>query len=822
MYRQRPHWYSEDLFLLGGVLRLVHHAPDFINKRSICLLLIVFFLGQLFCQMNEPSGRLIAGDPVSFELDVQPVLTSAGCNAGACHGKQRGQNGFQLSLLGFDSDFDYSAITKQSRGRRIFPAAPQKSLLLLKASGEIPHGGGRRLNKESDNYKTLLAWLQQGNARAIPNETKLSRIQLNHNSRLLSPGESDQLLVTAFYADQSQRNVTAQATFQSNDPAIVSVNEKGVLIAGGLPGETAIMVRFMNVIEVCQVAIPLPNPVAESYYSSLPINNFIDELVWKKLRRLNIKPSAPIEDAKFMRRVYTDIIGRLPTRKEARQFLKDGQPEKRKQLVNDLLDRPEYAQFSANKWADLLRTNPYRVGIKTTLNYDNWIRRQFRQNVPYDEFVRSLVTARGSTFRNGAVTMFRDRRSPDELTTIVTQLFLGIRLECAKCHHHPFEKWSQGDFYSFAAYFSDVSRKGTGLSPPISGSEEIVTETGSGKVFHPTTGERLLPRPLYDVLGFKMPTVSQETGDEVFSDNRSADSLMEKLRQRDSQPSLRDQLANWMTSPDNSFFARVQVNRIWADLMGRGIVEPVDDLRATNPPTNAELLEALAADFQTSGFDQKSLIRKICNSYVYSLGSQPNPENVSDRLNHSRHYRQRLRAETLLDSIAGITGVDPTYAAMPVGSRSVEIWTHRTGSLFLDTFGRPNPNEDPPCMRTNEFTVTQSLHLMNAKEIHAQLRNEKGVVAKLAASEKKPLEIVEEIYLMIYGRFPVEAEMQFAISVITGENKGSGGDAEIDGNRKLENSEATEKKTAVGSLRRAGIEDLMWAMINSPEFSIQD
>lgn len=763
------------------------------------------------------TQQAAAADEVSFELDVQPILTSTGCNSGACHGKQRGQNGFQLSLLGFDSDFDYAAITLESRGRRVFPAAPEQSLFLLKATGTVPHGGGRRIAKDSQNYKVLQKWLAQGRKRHAAEETSLERISLNTTNELLNPGEQRQLTVTAHYADGSKRVVTDVSTFQSNDPAIVAVSPTGLVVAGQLPGETAIMARYMNIIEVCSVAIPLAEKVAPGVYEKLPRHNGIDDLIWKKLQRLNITPSEPIGDAKFMRRVFTDIIGRLPTADEARQFLASDETDKRKKLVDQLLEMPEYAEFAANKWADLLRTNPYRVGIKTTLNYDHWIRQQFRNNVPYDQFVYSLITARGSTFRNGAVTMYRDRRSPDELTTIVTQLFLGIRLECAKCHHHPFEKWSQEDFYSFAAYFKNVGRKGTGLSPPISGSEEIILETGKAKVYHPATGKLLSPRPLFGELVAELAS------------SKTPLSATELMATTTAPKTLRQSLAEWITSKENPYFAQVQVNRVWADLMGRGIVEPVDDLRATNPPTNKELLDYLAKDFQEHDFDLKHLIRTICGSYAYGLSSIPNENNTADRLNHSRHYRHRLRAETLIDSLAQITGVESTFAATPAGSRASEIWTHRTGSIFLDTFGRPNPNEDPPCERTREFTVTQSLHLMNAKDIHQRLTSSSGTAAKLAKSKKSPAEIATEIYLSIYSRRPDDAELAFATKLLRGENTVSPPEQPIitkGSETKPSSSGAANRSAGVKlpspAVLKTRIEDLMWGMINSPEFSIQD
>ena len=435
--------------------------------------------------------------PVSFELDVQPILSAQGCNAGACHGKQRGQGGFQLSLLGFDSDFDYAALASNGRGRRIFPAAPDESQLLQKPTGRLPHGGGIRFENGDDDYAILRRWIVQGLPRRVADEPTLLRVEIEPTEFSLQPLETSQLEATAFYSDGASRDVTLRTAFQANESAIASVDETGQIAAGPLPGETAIMARYMNQIAVASVAIPLPGEVDAEFYASLPKNNFIDELVWRKLALLRITPSPPVDDAKFLRRVYLDLIGRLPSADEARAFLAGDSPARRQELVNALLERPEYADHWANLWVDLLRPNPYRAGIKATLNFDNWIRDQFRTNRPYNDFARDLVTAQGSTWDNGAATLFRDRRSPDELTTIVAQLFLGVRLECAKCHHHPFEKWGQNDFYSFAAYFARVGRKGRGVSPPISGDEEIIFLAKKGSVAHPLTGETLAPRPLF-------------------------------------------------------------------------------------------------------------------------------------------------------------------------------------------------------------------------------------------------------------------------------------------------------------------------------------
>jgi hypothetical protein len=706
-----------------------------------------------------------AEEPVSFELDVQPIMSSRGCNAGACHGKARGQNGFQLSLLGFDPEFDYASLTMNARGRRVFPAAPERSLLLQKPAGEVPHGGGLRLDADGADYEVLRRWIAQGMPRHVEGEPSLVRIDVEPTQRLMRPAEEQPLKVTAHYSDGSARDVTSRTSFQANEAAIVAVDADGIMKAGPIPGETAIMARYMSHIATCDVAIPLAGDVPAELYANLPRYNFIDDLVWKKLQSLGITPSGPIDDAKFMRRVHLDTIGRLPTPDEVRGFLSDNDPNKRVALIDALLERPEYADHWANKWADLLRPNPYRVGIKAVLNYDNWIRDSFRKNKPYDEFVRELVTAQGSTWQNGAVTMFRDRRSPDEVTTLVSRLFLGVRLECAKCHHHPFEKWGQDDFYSFAAYFARVGYKGTGLSPPISGGEEIVMTAKSGSVKHPLTDEVLPPRPLFG----DAPSIEDN------ADPREA-------------------LAAWITSDENEYFSQVIVNRVWADLMGRGLVEPIDDLRTTNPPTNGPLLEALAAEFRAQKYDLKKLIRTITSSYVYALSSIPSDRNVADTQNHSRHYRQRLRAEVLLDSLSDITGIPDSFAAMPPGSRANQIWTTRIGSLFLDTFGRPDPNQDPPCERSGESTVTQTLHLMNAPALHQKVTSDNGRPAHLAASMRSPEEIVEELYLFVYARLPDQQERQLGRGLF-------------------------EEK---GTTRRQATEDLLWALINTPEFVFKD
>lgn len=718
---------------------------------------------------DSPDGQPKAIEPVSgtykFELDIQPIFTARGCNAGACHGKSRGQNGFALSLLGFDSDFDYNSLVKDARGRRVFPSSPEQSLLLRKATGELPHGGGIRIEPNSPDYHALKDWIALGAPRVAATDPKLVGISISPDPHSLSAGATENLTITAHYDSGIARNVTGVSAFQSNEPAIVSVDRGGRLKASQLPGEATIMARYMGRIATWSTAIPRAEAVPPETYAALPRNNAIDGHVWKKLSELNVLPSAAASDATWCRRVYLDAIGRLPTPEEARAFAASNEPNKRGTLIDELLDRPEYADFWANKWADLLRPNPYHVGIKATFTLDSWLRDAFRQNMPYDQFARKILTAQGSTWRNGAVTVFRDRREPSELASNLSQIFLGARLECAKCHQHPFEVYGQKDFYGMAAFFSRIGRKGVGISAPISGGEEMVFVAASGEVRHPITNEVLKPTPLFG------KPIDVAAGD----DPRAA-------------------LVEWATSPDHPTFAHVQANRIWAELFGVGIVDPVDDLRATNPPSNPALLNELASEFRRYGFDQKKLLKTIFMSHVYGLGSLPNATNSGDNRNYSRHYRQRLRAETLLDAIADVTQTSVEMDGMPGGTRAMEVWTHRASSDFLDAFGRPDPNQDPPCERTPDATVVQALHLMNAPDLQRKIATDTGRAKTLSASPKAPAEIIDELYLATYSRLPTEDERSALIAEF-------------------------EKP---GTDRKVLVEDLLWSLINSPEFVYKD
>lgn len=726
-------------------------------KLNIRLMLL--FVVLTLC---ASASAVVAAEPaIDFENDIIPILTAGGCNSGPCHGKARGQGGFKLSLFGFDPDFDHVALSREGRGRRVFLPSAEQSLLLLKPTGRVPHGGGLRTEFDGSEYRLLKRWIESGMPRRAPDAPKLARVAVDPAARVLGLNQEQQLKVTAHYSDGSTRDVTSLTAYQSNEDGIAGVDDSGLVSTTSITGEAAIMARYMGMIAVSTISVPLSGDVPASVYEDLPRKNFIDDLVWKKLQRLGLTPSEPATDETFLRRATLDIIGRVPTVDETRAFIADESPDKRAKLIDALLEHPEYADHWANKWADLVRPNPYRAGIKAVLNYDNWIRTAFRENWPYDRFVREQLTATGSTFRNGAVVMFRDRRTPDELTPMVSQLFLGIRLECAKCHQHPNEVWGQNHFYGFAAYFDSIGRKGRGVSPPISGSEEYFFPGTRRAVKHPLTGAEMTPAPLF----------GEAPVPEGAEDPRIA-------------------LAEWITSDDNQFFRQVIANRIWRDMMGRGLVEPVDDIRASNPPSNPELLEALALDLRDHDYNLKHLIRRIASSHVYGLSSLPSDRNRSDTRNYSRFLRERLRAEVLLDSVTQITGVSEKFAAMPPGSNSRQLWSHRIQSLFLDAFGRPDPNQDPPCERTPESTIVQALHLMNSQSVHDKVVSDSGTAAALGTGDQSNEEIVDELYLSVYARFPTDDEKSATVRFLA------------------DNADS----------RRKAVQDLLWAMLNTPEF----
>jgi len=698
---------------------------------------------------------------LSFVNDVLPILSKAGCNAGSCHAKAEGQNGFKLSVFAYDPKSDYRQIVQADRGRRVFPACPEESLILKKPTLGIEHEGGQRFEVGSAPYLTIKKWIQQGMPYARSNEATLAEIKISPAERRYRKGAKQRLLVQARYTDGSLRDVTDLADFSSSDKEMAKVDENGSVTVGPVSGEGVIITRFMGLVDISRITVPADKVLPDSLYEALPVNNEIDRLVYQRLKKLALAPSDVCTDNEFLRRASLDSIGRLPSPELVTEFLADASSDKREKLIDRLLDDPAYGDHWAVKWGDLIRPNPSRVGVKPVYLLDLWLRDSFRQNKPYDQLVRELLTAKGSTHQYGPAVIFRDKREPIDASAFVGQIFLGVRMECAKCHHHPNEKWSQSDYYQLAAFFGQTKHKGQGISPPISGEPEYIWYGPGGEVKHPVSGEVMKPKPPDG----EAPELSAETDP-------------------------REKLVEWMCAPSNPFFARAIVNRIWSQFMGRGIVDPVDDSRASNPPTNKELLDWLAQDFVTHHYDLKHLMATIMRSRVYQLSSIPNPDNMRDTKNFSRSYRRRLSAEVLLDAVCDFTGVPEKFDGLPPGARALETWNNKMDSEFMDAFGRPNSSAECPCERDSKASVVQVLHLMNSNKLQAKLGATSGRVKKLAESKLEEPAIIEDLYLSAFSRRPTETELKSA-----------------------EKAFKTE-----GATRKTAIEDIMWAMINSAEF----
>ncbi|HVS38365.1 MAG TPA: DUF1553 domain-containing protein [Gemmataceae bacterium] len=688
----------------------------------------------------------------NFENDVEPILSRYACNSAGCHGKAEGQNGFKLSVFGFDPAADYAALVKEARGRRVFPAAPEYSLVLRKISGRIAHGGGVRVPADSADYATVRDWIAAGAPFGRSTDPKVAAVRVEPHERVLAPDGKQQLRVIATYSDGREADVTALAKFLSNNDGLASVDAAGLVTAGDAPGEAAVMAGFMNQVDVFRVVVPRAEHI--DHYPSVPENNFIDGLVFAKLRKLNIVPSDVADDAEYLRRVYLDVIGTLPTADEARRFLDDRRPDKRARLVDELLERPEYADYWALQWSDLLRVDRQALGPKRAYAYYKWIHEEVAANQPLDEFTRSIVTAEGPLGEDPPADFYKVVTRPGDEAGTISQVFLGVRIGCAECHHHPFDRWGTADYYGMTAYFSGVSVKPAGR-------DEAVFVDGMPSAKNPRTGEEYFAH----ALGEPAPAKAPEPGDR------------------------RAVLADWLTRPDNPFFARNLANRVWAHFLGRGLVEPVDDVRATNPPTNPELLDALAKSLIDEKYDVKALIRTITASRVYQLSSKPNPTNERDEQNYSRAPFKRIQAEVLLDMVSQTTGVPERFDGMPAGTRAIQLWDSKASHYFLKVFGRPERVSACECERRKEPSTAQVLHLLNAPEIQAKLQHEAGHVAKLAKREGGDESLAEDLYLTFYGRRPTEEERANAVAYL----------------RKAKD-------------RRAAVEDLAWSLMNSLEF----
>jgi hypothetical protein len=706
--------------------------------------------------MDRPS-------PASFRRDVIAALNVGGCNAGACHGTPSGKNGFKLSLRGFDPPADYLQLTREQFGRRTDKHDPQASLMLLKAVGAVPHEGGQRFGLTSVPGEMITAWLGEGLADDPATLPAVKKAEVTPASRVhKAPAKWQQLAVNVTFADGTARDMTRLTNFSSSDPSIADVNPNG-LVEFKRPGEVAILCRYLE--EMVAVRITYLEPREGFVWPNPPEANYVDQHVFAKLKLMSIAPSDLCTEDEFVRRAYLDCVGRLPTGDEVKAYLADKTPTKRDLLIDKLVDLPEFADFWALKWADVLRSSRKTIQEKGSYGFQAWLRGHFRRNTPVDEIVRELVTATGNTYANPPANYYRIAKDPTSLAETTAQLFLGVRMQCAKCHNHPFEKWTQDDYYGLAAWFARVKTRpeavvGTKPAGAKGVSAEVVFLARDGEITQPRTQKTMKPR--YPGIG----DVDVKPG----GDRRTT-------------------LAAWLTGPENPFFARSVANRVWFHLMGKGIVDPVDDFRESNPSCNDELLDALAADFAKTGFDMKRLVKTVMKSRTYQLSAQPTETNRDDAKYFSHAVTKLLTAEQLLDALCDVTAMPEKYKGLPDGTRAIQLPDGEVNHPFLKTFGQPARELACECERESDGNLAQALQLINGPTVNEKIRNPANRLGKLLGGKATEEEVLTELYYAALSRPPFDDEKKLALAHV-----------------------------AKGADKRKAWEDVLWALINTREF----
>ncbi|QDT84058.1 DUF1549 and DUF1553 domain-containing protein [Gimesia chilikensis] len=695
--------------------------------------------------------------PLDFTNDIAPILTRQGCNGGGCHGKSGGRGGFQLSLFGFQPEQDYEWITRDIRGRRIFPASPEDSLLLRKATMKIPHGGGKRLEESSPEYARLVRWIEANTPHGPADAPELVKLTVEPEFESLGHNEQQQLTGTAHYSDGSTRDVTPLVEFRSNDTSVGTVDERGLVTSLERTGETSVLALYQGEVSVAKILVP--STEQPESWPDFPIANFIDEHIQRKLKVLQVPPSPLADNATFIRRASLQIAGRIPTTDEVESYANSTDPDKRNKLIARLVRSGDYADHFAQKWSDLLRNK--RRGQKPrqpgTIAFHRWLRNKVAANVPYDEMVRGVLTATGDVSVNPPAQWYAEVRYLDRYVDDMAQVFLGLRIGCARCHHHPFEKYSQQDYYGLAAFFSRVNRTG-GSGVAERRANEMISVKQTGQVKHPVTGEVVPPHglggPDLEIPPFEDP---------------------------------RHYLVDWMTQSENPYFARAFVNRMWAHFFGRGLVHPLDDLRVTNPAANEPLLAELAEEFTRSGYDMRHIVELICASSTYQLSSQANEINLEETQNYARFYPQRISAEVLLDAIDDVTDSPTRFSGLPKNTRALQLPDEDYSNQFLTLFGRPKRESACECERVSEPSLSQSLFVMNNGFV---LSKATGPYAVDLAKDKRETERkVRALFLKTLSREPTPQETKNALKYIASEK---------------------DQKTAFGNL--------IWTLVNTKEF----
>ena len=709
----------------------------------------------------------------SFRNHVLPVMTKVGCNSGACHGAAAGKNGFKLTLRGYDPLADYYTLTRQALARRTERLEPAKSLILLKPTMAIAHGGGQRFPIGSPEYEIMAGWIAAGMPPPKEEDARIQDLEVLPRDASLRKGAEQQLIVRARFTDGHTEDVTRWAKFSSGDDGVATVDDSGHVKMNG-SGEAPVTAFYLSRVSFARLSVPFPNEISPKVFTQAPRHNTIDDLVLKKLQALHIPPSRQTTDSEFIRRVYLDAAGILPTPEEVEDFLADPSPDKRRRLIDRLLARSEFVDYWAYKWSDLLLVSSNKLSTEAMWSYYNWIRENVADNTPWDQFVREIVTSSGSALENGAANFYAIHRDPTEISETVTQAFLGTNINCAHCHNHPLDKWTQANYYEMANLFSRVRLK-TG-SPAVGGkgavySDVTVYSSPTGEINFPRLNRPLPPRPL-DAQPLAL----------------------------DSSVDRRAYFAEWLTSAKNPYFARALVNRVWRTFMGRGLVEPADDMRTSNPPTNEDLMNALVKDFVSHGFDVKHLIRTIVESATYQTASEPNAQNLQDEKYYSHYIIRRLPAEVLLDAFSEVTKVPENFAGYPVGMRALELPDTRVDSYFLTAFGRPPRLQTRESERTSEPSVTQALHIINGETLNRKLRAMGGMVDMLIKLRMPDDRAVDYLFLAAFSHYPTEAERRVILN-------------------DLRSAEAKPKGPDGISPRRAALEDMTWALLTTREFA---